>query len=45
MNRKQLIAAAAFALIGSSAFAVEAERVVAPQGPASWPTPTKATAA
>lgn len=32
MNRKQLIAAAVFAAIGSSAFAVEAEQVVAPQG-------------
>ncbi len=32
MNRKQIIAAAAFALIGSSAFAVEAEQVVAPKG-------------
>lgn len=32
MNRKHLIAAAAFALIGSSAFAVEAEQVVAPKG-------------
>ena len=29
---KQLIAAAAFAVIGSSAFAVEAEQVVAPKG-------------
>ncbi len=32
MNRKQIIAAAAFAVIGSSAFAVEAEQVVVPQG-------------
>lgn len=32
MNRKQVIAAAAFALIGASAFAVEAEQVVAPKG-------------
>ncbi len=32
MNRKHLIAAAAFAVIGSSAFAVEAEQVVAPKG-------------
>ena len=32
MNRKQIIAAALFAVIGSSAFAVEAEQVVVPQG-------------
>lgn len=32
MNAKQLIAAAAFAVIGSSAFAVEAEQFVAPAG-------------
>lgn len=32
MNRKQVIAAAVFAVMGSSAFAVEAEQVVAPKG-------------
>ncbi len=32
MNRKQVIAAALFAAIGSSAFAVEAEQFVAPKG-------------
>lgn len=32
MNRKQVIAAALFAAIGSSAFAVEAEQIVAPKG-------------
>ena len=32
MNRKQVIAAALFAVIGSSAFAVEAEQVIVPQG-------------
>ena len=32
MNRKQIITAAVFAAIGSSAFAVEAEQVVVPQG-------------
>ena len=32
MNRKQIIAAALFTVIGSSAFAVEAEQVVVPQG-------------
>jgi hypothetical protein len=32
MNRKQVIAAAVFAAIGSSAFAVEAEQFVAPKG-------------
>ncbi|MEW6690468.1 MAG: DUF4148 domain-containing protein [Pseudomonadota bacterium] len=32
MNRKQLVAAAAIALIGGSAFAVEAEQVVVPKG-------------
>lgn len=32
MNRKPVIAAAVFAAMGTSAFAVEAEQVVAPQG-------------
>lgn len=32
MNRKQVIAATLFAAIGTSAFAVEAEQVIAPKG-------------